>query len=363
MPRPTKGNENKKTDPKTPKENKTVPTPTTLKREDLSKNEKLVFWAVLRWPQGNDRVLSKKIGLKMSTVTAIRNRIRRAGGFRPIRIPLMTRLGVELLVVHTWKVFPGAETADVVAGATEAASGASGVFYGFMDRFNIVMMGLYRNYSEYFASTLAIKEKLISGKLIISQAENEENTLFPLRYSKILKLFEFSEIARKEFGIDGKLGAVEAVVPELETRHERKMSNIEKKVYMGLLMNPGIVDNLVGKKIGVTRQSVTKIRKRFESDGLIEYTRLPNYDTLGQRMLAVIRYEAGQGASLEAGIREKAMEWTMRELPGFFSVASDRQGLILGVMETYEGVLDKIHDTIGKFHREKLTETMPKSSE
>ena len=144
-----------------------------------------------------------------------------------------------------------------------------------MDRFYLVNIAFFRNYSDFFAMSNRLKDRLTDKGLIISHQPEAENIMFPLRNSKFLNIFDYSEILRKKFNINAKLGEKEAIVPELETRNDRQISNIEKRVYMGLLANPDVVDNHVGKKIGVTRQSITKIRRRLEADGLIGYARIP----------------------------------------------------------------------------------------
>jgi DNA-binding MarR family transcriptional regulator len=61
----------------------------------LTLNEKTVLWALTKWPTANDRQLAQSIDIKMSTITAIRNRLRRANLFKAVRIPLMGRLGCD----------------------------------------------------------------------------------------------------------------------------------------------------------------------------------------------------------------------------------------------------------------------------
>ena len=66
---------------------------------DLTKNEKLVLYGLVRWPSLNDRELSKKIGIKRSTVTAIRNKLKREEYFKTTTIPDLKKIGYELITV------------------------------------------------------------------------------------------------------------------------------------------------------------------------------------------------------------------------------------------------------------------------
>ena len=64
----------------------------------LNKNEKLVLYGLVKYPLFNDRELAEKIKLKMTTVTAIKNRLKKNGYYYTVRIPVLQNLGCELLM-------------------------------------------------------------------------------------------------------------------------------------------------------------------------------------------------------------------------------------------------------------------------
>jgi hypothetical protein len=68
--------------------------------KNLTKNEKDTLWGMVNHPTLNDRALAKKTRLKLSTVTAIRRRLREREYFWTVNIPNFSRLGFELLCVE-----------------------------------------------------------------------------------------------------------------------------------------------------------------------------------------------------------------------------------------------------------------------
>ena len=77
-------------------------------KKGLTRNEKKVLHGLVRHPTLNDRKLSKETGVKHSTITAIRRRLRDEEYFRTVRIPAMNMLGYELTVVGFGRFNPSA---------------------------------------------------------------------------------------------------------------------------------------------------------------------------------------------------------------------------------------------------------------
>ena len=68
--------------------------------KDLSPNEKAVFHALVKYTSLNDRELSEQVAVKLSTVTAIKNRLKSRGYFMTVRVPQLQRLGSIEIAGH-----------------------------------------------------------------------------------------------------------------------------------------------------------------------------------------------------------------------------------------------------------------------
>ena len=67
----------------------------------LSKNEKVILWGLVRYPMLNDRQLSDKIRVRMSTLNAIKNKMKRMGLIYDRIVPNVEIMDYEILSV-TW---------------------------------------------------------------------------------------------------------------------------------------------------------------------------------------------------------------------------------------------------------------------
>jgi len=103
-----------------------------MSRNELSNNEKLVLYGLTRYPLDNDRQLSEKVNLKMSTITAIKNRLKTRNYYFTARIPMLNDLGCELVNIIYGRIYP--MTSD------EKKLELSKIINGF-ERFNLAALG------------------------------------------------------------------------------------------------------------------------------------------------------------------------------------------------------------------------------
>lgn len=300
--------------------------------EALSRNEKLTMYGLVRFPTYNDRVLAGEIKLKMSTVTAIRNRLKREGYFKTVRVPYLERLGGELLLVTVLRLNILRPRAELLSTLSEVLSSMDDVFYAFADPNHLVMFSMCRNYTDAWTDAERSQQLLTDKEVLGGRLTRRQTLIFPLNQTKLIRFFDFSKILNQLYGLDYP-GTEPQVNVKLEPPQPRRLSRIEKRVYIGLVRHPDLVDNDVARKTGVTRQSVTKIRKRLESERLLATIRVPDIQKTGMEIMALSQYEAVPGATLAA--RKKGMEWVIKEMPAFFHVAGQREGIVIGLAGSF----------------------------
>ena len=305
----------------------------------LSKNEKLTLYGLVRFPTHNDRLLGEEIKLKMSTVTAIRNRLKRDGYFKTVRIPNLERLGGELLVVTQMRLNIVKPREEILRVLREAIGGMEDVFYAFADQFQLVTFSFCRNYTDAWTDSERGHQLLSEKGALGTRYSRRQTLIFPLNQTKMFRFFDFHKTLNQQFGL-----RYPEPEPQLSLKMERpqprRLSRIEKRVYLGLINRPEMVDNEVAGKIGVTRQSVTKIRKRLETEGLLSTVRIPDMQKTGADILAIAYYESGPNVTLVT--RKKGIEWVNRETPLFFHVAGNREGLLMALASTFRGLQNQL---------------------
>jgi DNA-binding MarR family transcriptional regulator len=298
----------------------------------LSRNEKLTMYGLVRFPDRNDRLLAGDLELKMSTVTAIRNRLKRQGYLRTVRIPFLERIGGELLIVTLVRLNILMPRTDLERSLREVLGGMDDVFYAVADPNHLVLFSMCRNYTDAWTDAEKGYQQLADRGVLAGLAARRQTVIFPLNQTRLLRFFDFSRILGQVYGLERSV-TEPAVNVRPEAAGPRRLSRIEKRVFLGLVRHPELVDNDVARKIGVTRQSVTKIRKRLESERLLATIRVPDLQKTGLEVLALSHYEAVPGATLPA--RKKGIEWAAKEMPSFFHVVGQREGIVIGLAQNF----------------------------
>ncbi|UCC92770.1 MAG: hypothetical protein JSW25_08920, partial [Thermoplasmata archaeon] len=235
-----------------------------MTKANLSDNETRTLLGLVKYPTLNDRQLSERIGIKMSTVTAIKNRLKDLGYFITVRVPNLQNLGAELLSVTYSHTDPAAPEGTQVEVGRHLFEGFDELFYiGAGPRFRF-SMSMHRNYSSACRTLDGVFDLYSRNGLLAPGALGTVH--FPFDQTKLYNFFDYSALLENAFSVqlppreadrqvhDGEFGAVTSV----------KLSRIERKVLRGLVQNPDLLDSNIAKRIDVTRQSVTKMRKRFE---------------------------------------------------------------------------------------------------
>jgi DNA-binding MarR family transcriptional regulator len=318
--------------------------------DTLSKNEKITLFGLVNFPTHNDRMLSDDTKLKMSTVTAIRNRLMREGYFRTMRIPFLERLGGELLVVSYTRLNLLKSKEEMQRILKEVLGGIDEVFFAFADQFGMLSFSFCRNYSDAWTDTEQIHQLLSDRGALTPRFQRQNVALFPLDQTKFLRFFDFSRILGERVGVELPDPRPQPNL-RLEKAPPRHLSRLERKVYLGLVRFPELADRSIARRIGASRQSVTKIRKRFESEGLLAHARVPDILKMGTEMISMSSYEFAPGITLP--MRKKGIEWSLRELPSFFQVVGSREGMII-VMERKFEDLQRHQSESARFFTDKV---------
>ncbi len=298
-----------------------------MSKATLSENETRTLLGLVKFPTLNDRQLSERIDIKMSTVTAIKNRLKDMGYFITVRVPNLQFLGAEVLSVSSVHTDPSVPEETQVEVGRKLVEEFDELFYigsGPRYRFSI---SIHRNYSG--ASAMA--DQVIdlysrSGMLIPGQ---QRTCHFPFDRTKVYNFFDHSALLERAFDIqlpvrdedhqvhDGKFGQIKTV----------KLSRIERKVLRGLVSNPDLLDSNISKRIDVTRQSVTKMRKRFEGLDLFRALRIPNLEMLGFQVMALVHTRYHPTSTVKG--RASSLKAVYSEMPIIFQAENDAEGIEL----------------------------------
>jgi DNA-binding MarR family transcriptional regulator len=308
--------------------------PANMIHGKLNKNEEIVFYGLIRYPLLNDRELATKLKLKMTTVTAIKNRLKKNKYYSTIRVPVLKHLGTELFSVMQTKFNPVRYEDEMMNNISMLADHAPEFVYGAYDSGDGFGFAYARNYSDMLEAIDLMSIAARSREYI----ENIEPPLkdffhFPLRNSKILNYFDFGPLLSREF--DLKFGdEPDLLTPTFIEPKDITLTNIEKRVLHGLVSYPELPDSKISEKINVTRQVISKLKKTFEDEGLIKTLKVPNFELFDYEILALTLINHNPVTPPE--VREQELKKIMEEIPHIMVISGLMESMMLCLFKDFK---------------------------
>jgi len=252
-----------------------------MKKFELTKKEKLMLYGIAKYPQLTDKELSEKLNLKHSTITSIRHRLKENEYIRKLIIPKLQSLGCEMLVViytHFSPLIPLHERIEITGKTIEVFDE---IFFSVGEQDKGFSLSLSKDYAT-IGRINDIRTQTFGGRGLLEE-EYPNTVVFPFEISKIYRFFDFAPLLKSNFELDLKTATNIEKVDFVST--ENVASDTEKNVYCMLVSYPELSDSDVGRELGVSRHTVSRLRRKFENSNLISKITLPNIVKLGFEIL------------------------------------------------------------------------------
>lgn len=253
-----------------------------MKKTILTKNEKKVLYGLIKYPEINDSELSKKINVKLSTLTSIKRKLEKNGFFRILIVPLLNRLDCELLAVIYTQFNPVIPLEDRIQTTKRTIEVFDEIFFSTGEQEKGFSLSLSKNYTNIGRINEIRTE--IFGQLGLLEKEYPNEVIFSFETSKIYRFFDFERILKNFFLIEDK--KKETNTKWFEKTDQINLSNKEKKVLIALIENPNLTTQKIGEKIKLSRHTIARMKKQFFEKGLIRQIVIPDLNKLGFEILA-----------------------------------------------------------------------------
>jgi len=253
-------------------------------KQGLSEREKLVLYCMVRNPDHADRELAEDTDLNLSTVTAIRRRLHDRGYCRRIRIPRMQGMGSELLAV-TYFYYKATIPLEIrLITGNKLVRDHREVFWAGSEYTQALSLQLAHNLTDARRNIAEIKE-LYTAQGFLDDGGVTFLT-FPFEISKVPLFFDYEPLLRQTFSRLGEPWGLASQPGYLAGgANPPRMTDVAKTVFHGLIKYPEHTDTQLAREIEVSQRTVTKLRNRFEAEGLICSAVMPDLGKLGFRML------------------------------------------------------------------------------
>ena len=265
---------------------------------ELTKNEKLMIYGLSKYPNFTDKKLSEKINLKHSTVTSIRHRLKENEFYRSFNIPRLQNMGCKMLVVIYSNFSPIVPLEERVKITGKTIEVFDEIFFSAGVQDKGFSLSLAKNYAS-IGKINDIRTKTFGGRGLLED-EYPNMIVFPFEISKIYRFFDYAPLLKNNFNLDLKL---DENFKNIDFKSEENiiLTNSEKNIYCMLIQYPELQDREIGEKIGVSRHTVSRVRRNFEEKDLIRKINLPNLKKLGFEILTFshIKFDPRNSPNME----------------------------------------------------------------
>lgn len=296
----------------------------------LSRNEKLILWGMVRFPMLNDRQLSDRINIRMSTLNAIKNKMKRAGIIHDRLVPNLQIMEYEVLTVG-WTPLTRAVRDDPDRRLMiDLFKDHPNTYSAMVFSDTLFYLSLYRDYTHYRSSERDIKMALndcglLSGNILHS-------TIYPMSLSHMNKNFDYTDVLERAFDIEPVMdGSRQGTHNEKAMSKFHHLTNKEKLILKGILGAPDMPDNKIAQKLDTTRQAVARHKKELLDLGVIRKTRVIDYGLLGFNILCLVQAHYDR-------VNEEEMTYPNTDplhLPSFFSIYGMNETVSLSLFQDF----------------------------
>jgi len=259
-----------------------VPILKSMNKFELTTKEKQMLYGLVRYPKLTDKELSETLDLKHSTATSIRHRLKDNDYLRKLIIPKLQSMGCEMLVViysHFSPLIPLLERVEITGETIEVFPE---IFFSVGEQDKGFSLSLSKDYAT-IGRINDIRTQTFGGRGLLEE-EYPNLVVFPFEISKIYRFFDFVPLLRRSFNLDSE-PEVEIENVDFGDTENVVLSDTEKNAYCILISYPELSDSDIGRDLGVSRHTVSRLRRKFEENNLMSKLNLPNFVKLGFEIL------------------------------------------------------------------------------
>ena len=253
-----------------------------MKKFELSNNEKLMLYGLVKFPDLPDKQLSEKLNLKHSTVTSIRHRLKEKEYLKKLIIPKLQNMGCEILAVIYTNFSPLIPLPERIEITEKTIEVFDEIFFSVGEQDKGFSLSFSKDYST-IGKINDIRTQTFGIRGLLEE-EYPKTVIFPFEISKIYRFFDFTPLLKNSYEINLEEN-YEINAINFGGKENIGFSDTEKNVYCMLVSYPELSDSAIGREIGVSRHTISRLRQKFEDNNLVSKIILPNFVKLGFEML------------------------------------------------------------------------------
>jgi DNA-binding MarR family transcriptional regulator len=296
------------------------------KKKPLTENSKRVFYGIMKHPNLTDQQLSNKLKIKRSTVTAIRNKLKKEKFFAPYNIPNFKLLEKTAILTVILCKFNLNSEKKVRAKVIQKLTNLPELIYNYTTDEQICCIFVSQDYTEI--------KKILDPILLYYEEKNimkKDKLLvyFPFEISKLM--INFSDLVKDLFGINTESEEIEKNIKSIKIKN---LSKKEKVIFYALTKWPDTTDSELSKRICISRPTISTTRRFLFENDYLKTVIHPDLTKLGYELL-MLDYSVFK-PSLKKEEKENEIRSMASQLQTVFLMLSNTDFAALNLFKNYE---------------------------
>jgi len=301
---------------------------------NLSKNEQLVLFNLVKYPNYSDRDIYNRIQMKQSTYSTIKKKLAEEGYYYTSYSPYLCKLGCEILAVWYFSLNRKTSTIDRLSVSRKTWLEASEVFTLISESNQAVALSTSKNITDH----VNVSDRLVQLYEKNNFLDEINYVLFPFDASTLINYFDYAPLLNRIFEIESPGETLseknyDSMVFKCKVE-DIDMSELEKKVYLGLMKYGGLSDSALSEKVGCSRQVIRRTKKKFLEGDLLIKKRIVGLEKLGFDILAMTHTKFNPNKTLDER-KECIINVTNLRTP-IFHIARDPESVMLTPFRNFE---------------------------
>ncbi len=308
------------------------------------RSEQMVILGLVEDADRTDAEIASVYGMNKGTVASIRRRLLDSGAVYFVNVPSFNKLGCELMAHHIGTTDPAVHPDLKTNNYIEFCDSSPNIFHGVVGGGNISLHAVFRDATEV-QSFLQEHNRFFSGTRRPSRAKLE-TVMFPYRLTRGTYSTNFAPIVHKFFGLD--VPAPKSRPSTLEEVTEPDLSENEEQTLLELVSDPLSSDRQLASKVGLSRQAVTRIRRKLFEERYLTKVCVPRLYKWGFEIYVVTH--ARFNMDLRWDIRLKSQPSETSDMP-FFALSKADESVTNHMVSKYQEYTDGLEDLLAWFHK------------
>ena len=315
-------------------------------------SEKLVIVAMIEDPSRTDAEIAEVCGMRTSTVATVRRRLLDAGAVFYINIPSFNKLGCEMIAFSKGVLNPAVSSDVKTDNYLDFCNHSPEIFDAIIGSQAVMFLSVLKSSADMEDQMLR-HNKFFSGTRKPSKARLS-TIAFPYELSRGTYTTNFAPLVHRFFKLDTPRPKPRPpVTVEVESPD---LSENEKKVLVALVESPISPDREIATCVGLSRQTVTRIRHKLLEEEYCTFSCIPRLYRWGFEIFSTVHVRFAADFVWSDKFDAQPSEPVDYS---FYSLLKPDEAVASHMISTFQDFTEGVEAGLAWYHKEKAFDQEP----